>query len=92
MDRWVSRFRHHGTVVASAMGGNRTGKFDEEHEQIVRELVEVDPGVTRAELVRHLRTYFNLEVSTGAVQRALQRLNLTRKKRRSMHPSGTRSA
>src|SRR5688572_21561687 len=83
VDRWVSRFRNRGSVAADAMGGNRNGKFDEEAEQRVRELVEVDPGVTRVELVRALDEHLELQVSPAAVQRALVRLKLTRKKRRS---------
>jgi putative transposase len=88
VDRWVSRFRRAGSVEPDPMGGDRHSKFGESDEATLRELVEEDPDITRDELVRALADR-GLEVSTSAVQRALERNALTRKKRRSTLRSET---
>lgn len=88
VDRWVARFRRANTVAPDPMGGDRHSKFSPAHEQVLRQLVADDPDITREELVQALAPH-GLCVSTAAVQRALERNDLTRKKRRSMPPSGT---
>lgn len=87
--RWVCRYRVTQSLFPLPMGGDRHSKFDEESEALLELLVEEDPGVTRDELVVLLFDEIGLEVSTSAVQRALERLDLTRKKRRSMRRNAT---
>ena len=89
VDRWVARVRRTGSVDPDAMGGDRRCKFDEESEALVVALVEEQPDVTRDELVVLLRDRAGLDVSPAGVQRALERLGLTRKKRRSMLRNAT---
>jgi transposase len=89
VDRWVSRQRKLGTVAPDAMGGDRNGKFDAEDEAWLCAVVEEDPDATRDELVRRLARERGLAVSPAAVQRALERLDLTRKKRLSTRLSAT---
>ena len=83
VDRWVSRHRKRGSVRPDAMGGDRHSKFDAESEARLCAMVEADPDATRVELVEKLRVEVGLTVSSSAVQRALERLGLSRKKRRS---------
>ena len=84
VDRWVSRFRRLAKVEPDAMGGDRNGKFDEQSEALLRALIEATPDIRRDELVVALRDQAGLVVSPSAVQRAIERLGLTRKKRLSM--------
>jgi transposase len=90
VDRWVSLYRRTGSVVPRPMGGSRNGKFDEASEQVLEQLVAADPGATQLELAGKLRET-GLNVSPSAVQRALARRRLTRKKRRSTLRNATRS-
>lgn len=88
VNRWVNRFRRTRSVSPDPMGGDRHSKLDEAGRDLVRQLVEEQPDITRQELVAELATH-DLPVSTSCVQRALEALELTRKKRRSMLPSAT---
>lgn len=92
VDRWLSRKRKTGSVVPDPMGGDRNGKFDEAAEAWLAAAVEDDPDATRQELMRLLQRERGLVVSGAAVQRALERLGLTRKKRLSMPRKGILSA
>jgi putative transposase len=91
VDRWVSRFRRTASVSPDPMGGDRNGKFDEDSEEALRYLVSAKPDATREELKDALEAEIELSVSGSAVQRALERLKLTRKKRRSMRQNETKS-
>jgi transposase len=89
VDRWVSRQRRTGSVAPDPMGGWRHGKFDQATDATVAKIVEADVDVTRVELVRRLRDELGLRVSPSAVQRSLERLKLTRRKRRFTRRSAT---
>ena len=91
VDRWVSRQRHKGTVEPDAMGGHRHGKFDAAADAKLAVMVAEDVGATRLELMKRLRDELGLVVGPTAVQVALRRLGLTRKKRRSTRRSATPS-
>lgn len=89
VDRWVSLMRRTGSVEPSPMGGDRHSKFDAESESHLAAMVQADVGATREELVTKVRAKLGLIVSPSAIQRALARLRLTRKKRRSMLRNAT---
>ena len=89
VNRWVSRQRRNGNVEPDPMGGDRHSKFDSVSEAELVAMVEADVGATRDELLRKLNDELGLKVSTSAIQRALDRLGLTRKKRRSTRRSAT---
>jgi transposase len=91
VDRWVSRQRRSGDVSPHPMGGDRHSKFDTESEAQLAAMVAEDPDATREELVRRVRDELEIAVHPATVQRALVRLGLTRKKRRSTLRSATRS-
>lgn len=88
VDRWMARYRRTTSVAPDPMGGDRHSKFDEASEQALRTFVEEDSDITRDELVRALAER-GLVVSASTVQRALERNELTRKKRPSTPPSVT---
>lgn len=83
VNRWVSRLRRNGSLEPDPMGGDRHSKFDDASEARLVAMVEVDIGATRDELVKQVDEELGLKVSPSAMQRALSRLGLTRKKRRS---------
>ena len=89
VNRWVSRLRRNGSLEPDPMGGDRHSKFDAESEARLVEIVEADIGATRDELVKKMDEDLGLKVSPSAMQRALNRLGLTRKKRRSTLRSAT---
>jgi transposase len=91
VDRWVSRHRRTGSIAPDAMGGRRHGKFDAAADAKLAAMVAEDVDATRIELMERLREELGLVVSHSAVQDALQRLGLTRKKRLSMRRSATPS-
>ena len=91
VNRWVSRQRTKGSLDPDPMGGDRHSKFDNAAEARLAAMVEEDIDATRDELVKKVRDELGLNVSGSAIQRALQRLGLTRKKRHSTHRSATPS-
>ena len=91
VDRWVGRHRRTGSLAPDPMGGRRHGKMDADADAAVAKMVESDVGVTRIEIVQRLKDELGLDVSPAAVQRSLERLKLTRKKRRSTRRSATAS-
>src|SRR5689334_18983223 len=91
IERWLALHRKTGSVAPSPMGGARNGKFDAVSEQRLRELVAEQPDALIRELQERLFRELGLKVSPSTVDRALVRLGLTRKKRRSMRRSETPS-
>jgi transposase len=91
VDRWVSRYRRTRSVSPDAMGGDRHSKFDAQSEEALRRMVLACPDATRKELTAALQQ-LGVPVSEAATQRALERLDLTRKKRRSTPPNATANA
>lgn len=89
VNRWVARLRRNGSVEPDPMGGDRHSKFDAASEARLAAMVEADIGATRDELVKKVDEEVGLKVSPSAIQRALSRLGLTRKKRRSTLRSAT---
>ena len=87
--RWVMRQRTSGSLEPDPMGGDRHSKFDKESEERLAAMVQADIGATREELVSQVRDELGLHVSPSAIQRALTRLRLTRKKRLSTHRNAT---
>ena len=80
--RVMQRFREHGETGPRPCGGVTVIKIDMER---LRELVEQQPDATIPELHRQL----GIDCCESAVGKALQRLDLTFKKRRSTPASKT---
>ena len=83
---WVRRLKQHrrerGDIVPRTGGGLRSRKIDPER---LRQLVEAQPDATLEELRQRL----DVGCSAWAVGKALRKLGLTFKKRRSTPPSKT---
>lgn len=83
VDRWSSLQRETGGVAARPRGGGRRRAVDAHGDRELRRLVREKPDRTIDELTALLRRRTSLKPSPSAVSRALLRLGLTLKKRRS---------
>ena len=87
--------RHHretGSIDPRPHGGGRPRAIPAEHEHALRELLEDDNDLILVEIVEQLRERYGIVASKSSVDRALTRLDLTRKKRRSTRSNETGSA
>ncbi len=78
--RLVKRWRETDQVDPKPHGGGQPPKIDGERLERLRSLLEKDRSATLAELRDAFVRDTGVKVSTGAVSRALRRLNVTRKK------------
>jgi len=69
-----------GHIAPLGHAGGQAPKLDEAARQVLRARVEQQPDATLAELQAHLQTEKALQVSAATVTRALQKLELRRKK------------
>ena len=81
----MQRWRRQGSVAPSAIGGQKKHAL-EPYEALVRQLVGEQPDLTLEELRQRLGKR-GIAVGRSSVDRFLQAIGLTRKKRRSMPPS-----
>lgn len=82
---WVRRLiqqRRERGDLAPRQGGHYPRKFDRKH---LAELVQAQPDATLAEL----REQLGVDCALSAIHKALHRLEITYKKRRSMPPNRT---
>jgi transposase len=89
VDRWSSLRLHTGGVAPRPHGGGQPPKVLAEHDAVLARLLKEKNDRTLAELRRELAAQTGLTVADGAICRALKRLNLTLKKRRSLRRSAT---
>jgi transposase len=82
----VARYQRTGSVAPDHHGGGRH-KLGLKGDAKLRALVEADPDATLDELRARLRRSRRMELTRSGICRALQRLGLPRKKKRSMRPS-----
>jgi transposase len=83
VNRWLRRQREHGDVVPAPHAGGQKHRIDERASAILRELVQAQPDATLEELKAQLALRVERAPGRSTVARALVRLGLTRKKRRS---------
>lgn len=88
VNRWLSKMRRTGSVAAAAHGGGPARQIDAEGEQLLFLIVEETPDLTLDELAERYATHRGALPKIPTLQRALDRLGLTRKKKRSSPPSG----
>ena len=91
VNRWVNQFRRTGAVEPKAMGTGPGHRIVGRYLELLQVLVEEQPDATRAELTWQFVERSGLVASEATVGRAMQRLGLTRKKKRFMRRNGTRS-
>ena len=81
----IRRRRETGSIAPRPRGGGQPPAFDAEAGRRLREAVRADDDATLEELARAA----GVACCASAVHRALQRLGITRKKRRGGRPSRT---
>jgi transposase len=90
-DSWVRkiwiRMAATGSVAPLPRGGNRARKVDQEGEVLIRRWVGEQPDLTIDEIRALYLVERHVAVSEPAMRRAVNRLGLSRKKRRSSRPS-----
>lgn len=79
VEKLLQRWRATGSAAALPHGGGQQ-RLLAAHEQKLRELVAAQPDATLAELREKIESATNLSVSVATMCRALQRLDLGRKK------------
>ena len=84
----LRRYRQSGSVAPKPHGGGNPGKLGP-YLSVVEQLHQQRPDASLAERCEHLAATTPVHVGRSTRQRALKRLGLTRKKRRSMPRSRT---
>lgn len=90
VNRVLRRHRETGSVAPLPRGGGNRSPLHGAAANQLRALVATQADMTAAELAIALRRQFGISTSRASVQRALQRMGYTRKKRRLSRSSGTR--
>lgn len=91
VNRWLSRERRFGSVERAARGGGQPRAVDEDGDRFLLELVASEPDLTLAEISERYEKERGVVLGTTSVWRALARLGVTRKKKRSSRPSASRT-
>jgi transposase len=90
--RWWWRVRDTGSPDAKPHGGGRSLKFTPEAVDMLTNLLNRRPDMTRAELAQHLAEAGGPTVSLATMGRQLERMGWTRKKKPSEPARWTRRA
>ncbi len=95
-DSWVRkiwiRARTLGSVAPLPRGGNRARKVDAEGEGLIRLWLGEQPDLTIDELRERYRVERGIAVSEPAMRRTVNRMGLSRKKRRSLRRNAKANA
>lgn len=83
VNRVVCRYRRTGLVTPKPHGGGQPPKIPDDKLPVVAALVDAEPDATLLEYAAAYQQREGVSVSTATIGRALARLNLSRKKRRS---------
>jgi len=92
LNRWLRLKRETGDVKKRPHGGGQPRKIAGRHLEALQRTLRMKNDSTRRELAQLLREKAGLSVSVATVGRTLQRLGLTRKKRRSTTRRETQTA
>lgn len=82
----LKRLRETGDILPKPHGGGPQAKLNEEQLQLVNALVEADNDATLDELREQLAAKTSISISRSTMGRVVQKLNLTRKKKRCTPP------
>lgn len=86
--RLLRRYRESGSCEPRARGGGARAKLNSAQMLQVAQMIEADNDATLAELCEQVMTQLEVKVSRATMGRITQRLNFTRKKKRSMPVNG----
>jgi transposase len=89
VNRWVSLLRRTGSLAPMPASGGQPSKIEGDTLDAVHVLVLEKPDIIEREIASALDAIHKVQVSRSAVNRALHRLDLSRKKRRSSPPNET---
>ena len=89
IENWLELARETGSIAPRAHGGGATARLNVEGRKALRQLVEDDPDATLRELAERLAAKTECHVHPSTISRALDDLDLPRKKRPSMQRSET---
>ena len=84
------RYRQTGSAQLRPFAGGKRPKLTEQQNESVRQFVRADTDATLREVQRWLEAMHSVRVSLPALSGLLTKLDLPRKKSRSMRPSVTR--
>jgi transposase len=90
VQNYLNLQRATGSLEPRPHGGGLPSKIDDQGLQQVRALVEETPDATVDELADDFSRRHHIAVGRSTMDRALHRLNMTRKKKFFMRPSETR--
>jgi transposase len=85
----VNRFRRTGSYTPKAHGGGNPPRIATSQYELVTALVKQYPDATLQELCVHIEEVGHIRPSKSSLQRTLDKLKLTRKKRPSVRQSVT---
>jgi transposase len=83
------RYREAGTLAPRGHSGGQRRRVDEAGSRYLQQVLAKAPDLTLHELCRRYEDKFGQRVSKSAMDRALKRLEITRKKRHSVIPNAT---
>lgn len=86
----IHRFRRTESYAPKPHGGGNPACITPSQYEIIADLVKQHPDATLKELCEHLQEKCQITPSKSSMQRVLDKLQLTRKKRPSTHQSVTR--
>ena len=92
VEKLLRRHRRTGAVAPKLRAGGQKRRLESAAEIMIREAVRATPDITLEELCARVATTQGIRVRVPTMCRALQRLGLPRKKRRSTPVSGTHRA
>jgi transposase len=86
VEKLLKQLRETGDILPKPHGGGPQPKLNEEQLQLVRALVEADNDATLEELCDQLAAETSITISRSSMGRMMQKLKLTRKKKRCTPP------
>ena len=89
VQKLVGRYRDTGLVSALPHGGGQKSKLNSVQIEILRQIVIDNNDATLKELCELLTAKAQIQISKSTMDRLLQKLKLTRKKKRSMRMNRT---
>ncbi|KAB8315986.1 transposase [Tolypothrix campylonemoides VB511288] len=89
IQKLVSRYRDTGRVSALPHGGGQQSKLQSEQIERLRQIVIENSDATMSELCDVLESKTKIRISRSTMDRLLQKLQLTRKKKRFMRTNRT---